>query len=176
MTALREWFHLVTDVGDLHVKRTREATPEERVELARELDILACQELQVSCAIAALGKGHYRFEGVLDAVVTQACVVTLEPVETRLSEPISVEFGPPEAVDAGPPGIDEREVLSIPEVEPIEDGKIDVGTVVFGILSSALPAYPRADGASFDWVDPKATADPEADNPFAALAKLKPRP
>jgi uncharacterized metal-binding protein YceD (DUF177 family) len=174
MTALRDWIHLVTDVGDLKVKRTREATPEERVELARELDILDCDALKVSYTLTPLGRDRFQFEGLLEAAVKQACVVSLEPVAAEISEPFSVEFGPPEAFEDEAPSGD-REVLSIPDVEPITDGRIEVGTVVFGLLSAALPQYPKKAGAEFDWVDPKA-ADPEKTSPFAELAKLKPKP
>jgi hypothetical protein len=48
MTALRDWFHLVTDIGERPLARTRQATAEERVELARELDILSCEGLSVA--------------------------------------------------------------------------------------------------------------------------------
>lgn len=175
MTALHDWVHLVTDVGDLKVKRTREATPEERIELARELDIPSCEALKVSYVLTPLGRDRFNFEGFIEAAVTQSCVVTLEPVATEISEAFSVEFGPPDVIDDAAPVSGDREVLSIPDVEPIEEGRIEVGTVVFGLLSAALPPYPRKAGADFDWVDPK-QADPEKTSPFAELAKLKPKP
>lgn len=176
MTALRDWVHLVTDAGELNAKRTREASEEERIELARELDIPACDALKVVYTLTPLGKGRFRFAGTLDAAVTQTCVVTLEPVPARVSEPFSVEFGPAELLEDETVVGGEREISAVPDIEPIAEGRIEIGTVVFGVLSAGLPAYPRAPGAAFDWVDPKASADPEAEKPFAALAKLKPKP
>ncbi|MDP1908904.1 MAG: DUF177 domain-containing protein [Hyphomicrobium sp.] len=157
------------------MSRTRKATPEECIELARELDILACESVSVDYIIKSLGKDRYRFSGTLEAAVAQACVVSLEPVPARISEAFSVELGPPEALDDEAPPTGDREILSMPDVEPIEDGRIDVGTMVFGMISAALDPYPRRADAEFDWVDPKIKADPEAANPFAALAKLKPK-
>ncbi|WP_072396664.1 DUF177 domain-containing protein [Hyphomicrobium sp. CS1GBMeth3] len=174
MTALRDWTHLVTDIPERGLSERRQATDEERVELARELDIPACEALSVAYEIKGLGKGRYRLSGTLDAGITQACVVTLEPVPARLSEPFSVELAPAGDLEDEPSVAGDRVVSSIPDIEPIEDGRIDVGTIVFGVLSSALPPYPRKDGAAFDWVDPKIEAGAEATNPFAALAKLKP--
>lgn len=175
MTALRDWTHLVADIPERGVRESRQATGEERIELARELDVPACESLSVTYEIRPLGAGRYAFSGTLDAEVTQACVVTLEPVPVRLSETFSVEMAPPGTIEDEPPVSGDREVSSIPDIEPIEDGRIEVGAVVFGILSAALPAYPRKEGAAFDWVDPRIAADPGATNPFAALAKLKPR-
>jgi uncharacterized metal-binding protein YceD (DUF177 family) len=172
MTALRDWSYLVTEIPERGLGERREATGEERLELARELDVPACESLTVTYEIRPLGAGRYTFSGSLDAEVTQACVVTLEPVPARVSEAFAVELAPAEALADEPPVAGDREVSSIPDIEPIEDGRIAVGTIVFGILSAALPPYPRKAGAAFEWVDPKAEADPA--NPFAALGRLKP--
>ncbi len=176
MTALRDWTHETGEIGDRTLNRTRQATPEECIELARELDILTCESVSVNYTIKPQGKDRYRFSGTLEASASQACVVTLEPVPERISETFSIDLGPPEALDDEAPTTGDREILSMPDVEPIEDGRIDVGTLVFGMISAALNPYPRRPDAEFDWVDPKIKAEPEAANPFAALAKLKPKP
>jgi len=175
MTALRDWLHLVSDIGDRTLNEKRVATEEERIELARELDIPSCESLRVAYQIKPHGKGRYLFAGALDAEVTQACVVSLEPVPAVISEAFSIELGPAEELGDEPAVEGDREVSSIPDVEPIEEGRIEVGTIPFAVLSAALPSYPRKENAEFDWVDPKAAADPDGASPFAALAKLKPR-
>jgi hypothetical protein len=174
MTALRDWFHLVTDIGERPLARTRQATAEECVELARELDILSCDGLSVAYEIKPLGKDRYNFSGTLETDVTQACVVTLEPVPAHLSEAFSIELGPPELLQEDP-GEDDLEVSSVPDIEPIENGRIEVGTMIFGVISAALEPYPRKPDAAFDWVDPKMKDNPGTASPFAALAKLKPQ-
>lgn len=175
MTALRDWMHLETDMGERGLRATRTATDEERVELARELDIPSCESLRVDYEIKPLGGGRYTFTGTLEADMTQACVVTLDPVPAHVLDTFAVELGPVEALEDAPPESGDREVSSVADVEPIENGRIEVGAIVFGIVSAALPPYPRKAGAEFDWIDPKNAADPEAANPFAALAKLKPK-
>ena len=73
MTALRDWLHLVSDISDRTLNEKRVATEEERIELARELDIPSCESLRVAYQIKPHGKGRYLFAGALDAEVTQAC-------------------------------------------------------------------------------------------------------
>jgi uncharacterized metal-binding protein YceD (DUF177 family) len=175
MTALRDWTHLVTDVGERGLSRTREATSDERVELARELDIPSCERLAVRYDLRPRGAGRYTFMGTLEAAVTQACVVSLEPVGTALAEAFSIDLAPAELLAEEAPET-EREVSSIADVETIEDGCIDVGRIVFGLLSAALDPYPRKEGVDFDWVDPKAKAGEDKMSPFAALERLKPKP
>lgn len=174
MTALRDWFHLVTDITERGLSRTRAATEEERVELARELDILSCDSLNVAYEIKLRGNARYVLEGTLEADVTQACVVSLEPVAARVEEKFEVELGSAEDLVEDPVE-DDVEVSSVPDIEPIENDRIEVGVILFGVLSAALPPYPRKPGVEFDWVDPKAETDPSAASPFAALAKLKPQ-
>lgn len=175
MTALRDWFHFVVDVPERGLSESRDATGEECIELARELDILSCDHLAVSYRIEAAGAGRYTFSGNVEADVAQACVVTLEPVPAHISEAFSVELVPASDLEDEPIVFGDREVSSVPDVEPIEKGRIAAGAIVFGVLSAALPPYPRKDGAAFDWVDPKADpAEEDAENPFAALTKLKP--
>lgn len=177
MTALRDWTHLVADIPERGLARTRTATDEERVELAREFDILSCEALSATYEIKPRGALRYVFSGTLEADVTQACVVTLDPVPAHVSEAFEIELAPPETLLQGSaPAAGDIEVSSVPDVEPMEDGRIEAGRIVFGVLSAALPPYPRKPGVEFDWVDPKVEADPGAASPFAALAKLKPQP
>jgi len=176
MNALRDWVVPVTDAAERPPSVTREATGEERIELARELDILACDRLAVTYQIKPSGPDRYTLAGSLEADVVQACVVTLEPVPARVAEPFSIGLGPAEAIEEELPVAGDREVSSVPDIEIIEDGRIEVGAIVSGVLSAALEPYPRKPGAEFDWTDPKIEADPDGASPFAALAKLKPQP
>ncbi|MEI9901691.1 MAG: hypothetical protein WDN31_18045 [Hyphomicrobium sp.] len=49
--------------------------------LAEALDLPGCRQLVSDFTIRATGKGHYRLAGKVTAHVTQACVVTLDPVD-----------------------------------------------------------------------------------------------
>src|SRR5690606_3226474 len=121
-------------------------------------------------AIRAQGKGRYVMSGRLSARLTQSCVVTLEPVAARIKEDFEVAFWPegslPDVGDA------EVEALSLPEIEPIKNGIIEAGRVLYDTLAAALDPYPRKAEARFDWAEEGGEGD-AADTPFAALKKLK---
>lgn len=170
MTALRDWVHPLNEIGPEGRSEKRSASSEELVELARELDIVACERLAAEYKITPLGGGRYSFTGTLDANVTQACVVSLESVAARIQEDFAITLVPEGTAEDEPVVAGDREVSSIADTAPILDGRIEPGTLIYEVLSAALDPYPRKQGAEFDWVDPKAAAD---EGPFAALAKLK---
>src|SRR6516225_5761731 len=83
MTTLA-WDHAIKDVPDGGMTGQRDAAPDELSALAQALDLIACTRLQAQYAIQPAGGGRYRLSGRLHAEVTQACVVTLDPVESTL--------------------------------------------------------------------------------------------
>ena len=110
---------------------------------------------------------------MLGATVVQACVVSLEPVTTRIDEPVRRSLLPAAAATAA-------EVVVSPEdddeIEPLRD-RIDLGRIATEALALALPAYPRKAGATLAVVDGGAEdpggAPADAPRPFAALAALR---
>lgn len=175
MTMPLEWTYLADEVREHGKRETRHATNDELIELARALDILSCDSLTASYQIRPLPAGNFRFEADVTARVTQACVVTLEPVPAAIQEHISVELRPEHEGDSeDEEGGGDREILGLPDYEVISDGRIDVGALIFEALSTALDPYPRRDGVEFDWVDPKRT-DPATSGAFADLSKWKPK-
>jgi uncharacterized metal-binding protein YceD (DUF177 family) len=148
-----------------------EATPAERAAVARRLDILAVDRLVAELAVKALGGALYRVEGSWEAAVSQACVVTLEPVEAGLSGRIEATYEAADSVAA-----ENGEVTVDPEAadpaEILPSGGIDLGELVVQELAVALDPYPRAPGAEV----PAEYRPPEAEEeagPFAALKALK---
>jgi uncharacterized metal-binding protein YceD (DUF177 family) len=163
-----DWMIETTAVPERGLKGSRTATEAERAALAKALDLMACEALEATYHIRAVGGGAYRLEGGIDAAVTQACVVSLEPIAARVAEAFSVEFRR-DATDEAVEG--EAEILSAAEVEPIENDQIAVGRIVYEALAAGLEPYPRKDDAAFEWTDPKLAEG--AGNPFAVLKKLK---
>lgn len=170
MSEALDWSYRVTEIPQAGLRQTREASEAECARLAETLDIIACRRLVSEFTIKATGKGHYRLAGKVAADVTQACVVTLDPLEGHAEGAFDVEFWPP----ANLPGMpeDEVEALSAAEIEPIEHGRIDVGRIVFETISASIDPYPRKPGAEFR-PDEIAGATPVSISPFAALKKLK---
>ena len=101
----------------------------------------------------------------------QTCVVTLDPVTTRVDQEVARTFLPAATASA--------EVfvdLDDDEIEPLGD-RIDLGLVAIEALALALPAYPRRPGATLEAASAAgrgvAPLDEAELKPFAALAALR---
>jgi uncharacterized protein len=161
----------VSEIPDAGLSVTRTATSGELSAIAQALEIVSCEAVMVDYAIRPLGEGRYRMSGRLSARLTQSCVVSLAPIPQTLEESFDVTFWPGASLPQVGDG--EAEVLSVPEIEPIEHGAIEAGRVLFEILSAALDPYPRQAGARFAWEDPAGIAEQSRSGPFASLKKLK---
>lgn len=153
------------------------ATPAELGSIARLLDLAALDAMALSYRLTRGGEGRVHLSGRLTAQVTQACVVSLEPVAASIDVPVEVDFWPAplfEALEhsAGEPG--HTGLLDWPE--PIVDGKIDLGSILYETLATTLDPYPKREGASFQWPQgAPQPPQPAKTGPFAALAALKRR-
>ncbi len=165
------WPIATRDVPAGQLKGSFTASAAERTAIAAALELKDCVALEVPYTLRLGGNGAYRLKAQLTADVVQTCVVTLEPVAARVDEPISVEFSEGAVTDdtvvSGTVDLDDDT-----DVEPIVNGVMDVGRVVFETLAASLDPYPRKAGVAFDWNDPKGEPVKPA-NPFAVLAKLK---
>ena len=153
------------------------ASEAERKAIAKMLDLVALERLAFTYRLTRGGEGRLHLTGRLAANVTQTCVVSLDPVATRLDIPVEVDFWPAfllEALESNSEEPGHTGLLDWPEA--IVDGKIDLGPLVYEALATALDPYPKRPGASFDWSqqDPE-QAEISRTGPFAALAALKRR-
>lgn len=145
------------------------ATAEERSALAKRFELLAIDRLEARIRLRRTrGRAELRLSGEIKAEVTQACVVTLAPVQGTANGEFTVLYGtapPASDVEIDPEG----DALW----EPLPEGPLDVGELVAQEMALALDPYPRAPGAVLDpgWNPPPAPE--EKVNPFAALAKLR---
>lgn len=151
-----------------------EATEAEMQDIARLLDLIALAGLAFRYRFEHGGGGRWRLEGHLRADVTQTCVVSLDPVVTRLDMPVEAAYWPASLIlnsahDPEEPA--SHETLDWPEA--IVDGKIDLGPLVYETLATALDPYPKRAGASFDWSQGGDEAESVKTGPFAALRALK---
>ena len=136
------------------------------------------------------GKGEgglLRLSGHLSAEVSQACVLTLEPVARRIEEDFtllySLEPGPaPAGAEGTGAAAGAAEVVVDPEAEdpaePLGPGGLDLGEAVAQQLAVALDPYPRAPGAALAETGDIGAAGGTGVGPrgvFAALEVLKRR-
>jgi uncharacterized metal-binding protein YceD (DUF177 family) len=145
--------------------------------IARLMGAQSLRKLRFTGRLIPIDPAGWLLEGDLGATVIQTCVVTLEPVTTRIDQPVRRRFLPLRAPRAA-------EVLIAPdeddEIEAL-GSRIDLGLVALEALALALPAYPRKDGA----VLPPGMASgsgagtgddtppDETTRPFAGLAALR---
>jgi uncharacterized metal-binding protein YceD (DUF177 family) len=136
------------------------ATPGECAALADRFGILSIESLAAELRLGLEAEGTVLAEGRIAASLTQACIVTLEPVAQAVDVPVAFRLLPPgrEPQD-GPEDIDEIEC---------PDGVADLGEAVAEQLALAIDPYPRAPGAEL----PEEATDRSADA-FAALAALR---
>ncbi len=188
-TPAPEWSHKtdVTDIGDVPVRKTMTASPQQRKDLARRLDVESLDRVEARLVITRTdGNRLLHVAGTLEASVTQLCVVTLDPVSSDISCEIEGWFAEENHIvsiakarherqsrkaDAEVEMLDERD-----DPEAIIDGHIDLGELVSQHLMLALDPYPHKEGVVLEDIAPSVAGGgtPEKRvNPFAALKDWK---
>ncbi len=170
------WSHILR-IADLPGRRptTFNLTSDEATTraIATDLDLLGLRKLRFAGELSPMNARDWRLVGQLGATVTQPCIVTLEPVTTRIDEDVARTYASKLA-----------EFIAGSEVEMSEDDSveqltkvIDIGALMVEALALALPLYPRADGAElaqavFTEPGKEALTDDDA-KPFAGLKGLR---
>ena len=156
-----------------HVTLTPDAP--QRASLAVALDVPAIKKLKFDVALIPMGKRDWRLEGVMGATVQQECVVTLEPISTRIDEDVVRTY----VADFDHPNEEEVELSEDDTADPLP-ATLDLYDVALEALALSLPAYPRKDGAEtgtdgramFTEPGKEAMTDEQA-RPFAGLGALR---
>ncbi|MBM1309163.1 DUF177 domain-containing protein [Sulfitobacter mediterraneus] len=149
----------------------RPETPQREL-IAQELDLSALRKLAFEGTIAPQGKTDWTLTARLGATVVQPCVVTLDPVTTRIDVDVTRHF------------VSDFEEIEEAEAEMPEDDStealgqwIDPAMVMMEALALAVPDYPRKTDAELGqmvYTKPGETPMTDEDaRPFAGLAALK---
>ena len=159
-----------------------ELAPDEaaRQAVAKVANVVALPRLKATFNLTRYGAEGLRVQGRVLATVVQNCVVTLEPIESRIDEAVDLVFLPEPGEQPSLPSDDEGalDVAAFHALETDEPpetlvgGAVDLGTLATEFLILGIDPFPRKEGAVFD--APPA-GDP-ASHPFAALAALKKEP
>ena len=144
-----------------------------RAQMAEQLGLRGLRKLSFRGQLRGIGKRDWELTGELGATAEQSCVITLEPVTTRVDVPLRRQF-----LEHMPePSTDEE--MEMPEddtSEPLAE-YIDLPRVLSEALALALPDYPRKDGAALTQTTFAAPGtvpmSDEQAKPFAGLAALK---
>tara|TARA_R110002020_G_scaffold27382_1_gene88264 strand:+ start:97 stop:642 length:546 start_codon:yes stop_codon:yes gene_type:complete len=140
--------------------------------IAQQMDLSALRKLSFTGTLRSIGRTDWQLQGQLGATVVQPCVVTLEPVTTRIDAPIErryvADFADPDEPEAEMPEDDTTERLG---------AWIDPAAVMVEALALHIPLYPRKDEAEMGqlvYTEPgQAPMTDEDARPFAGLAGLR---
>lgn len=140
--------------------------------ISEMLGLSGLRKLRFVGEISAQGKSDWRIDAQLGATVVQPCVVTLEPVSTRIDQPVTrlylAAYEEPEGSEVEMPEDD--------TVEPLPK-EIDLSAVMIEALALHIPTYPRASDAGLDqtvFTEPgKSPLTDDDVRPFAGLAALR---
>lgn len=153
-----------------------EVSPDDagRAALARDLGLLGLRKLRLAGRLIPEGTRDWRLEAMLGATVVQPCVVTAEPVTTRIDEPVLRRY----LAEMPEPEGEEVEMPEDDSAEPLP-AALDLGAVLAEALALALPLYPRSEGAAlgearFAGPGVMPMTDDDA-KPLAGLAALRDR-
>lgn len=147
----------------------------QRDALAELHGLLSVEALVAEILISNWKRSGVRVSGRVTATISQACIVTLEPVEERLDETFEALFVPEGSRLAKPRLSGEGELLLDAEgddaPETFSGDTIDVGQIAEEFFALGINPYPRKAGAAWS----AATSEPEAERPaaFARLAELR---
>lgn len=140
--------------------------------LADELNIKGLRKLRFTGSISTKGRRDWQLSATLGVSVLQDCVVTLEPMTTRIDEKVERFF----VSDFSEPDDPEVEMSADERVETLED-TIDPFAVMTEALALLITPYPRKEGAELGaavYSQPGvAPLQDEDTKPFAGLAALK---
>lgn len=156
-----------------------EADTAERAALAERFGVPAVLSLGYRARATRWGRDGWRIVGQAEARLEQTCVVTLEPVETVVTEPFDRRFVPESALDRPSPGGELELDSAMVDGPDGFSGSIDLGEIAAEAVALGIDPYPRREGAEVGRVlsGPKG-AEPltdEAARPFAGLAALRRR-
>jgi uncharacterized metal-binding protein YceD (DUF177 family) len=160
------------NAGDTVSFAADEAT---RAAIAKWSDVLSLEKLDVTVVIAKLGPTRYGLDFTLAADVTQACVVTLEPVPAHIAHHFRRELlftGParhkPEPDDSVPDVV--LDLAKEEGPEEIQSLHYDLAAPALEEYVLSLEPYPRRPGVAFT---PKSEPSEAPESPFAVLKDLK---
>ena len=143
-----------------------------RKAMADELGLRSLRKARLTGQAIPEGKSDWRIDAKLGATAVQECVVTLEPVTTRIDTGLTRSY----RADMPAPKGDEMEM---PEDDTIEalPASLDLMQVLTEALALALPDYPRAEGVELGeavFAAPGVTPMTDQDaKPLAGLAALR---
>ena len=148
------------------------ANDAERASIANWLSLIVLDRLEATVEAIPTDDGGVRLHAEFEADVVQSCVITLEPLSTRLQEAFEILYvlEIPRQISARTGESTVDVALDVEEPELLVGNIIDAGAAIAEHLVLALDPYPRKSGAALETKNEGAEG---AEHPFAALQRLK---
>ncbi len=153
-------------IGDEAQMVEIEADEAERAALAKRFGLIEIERLMARFAVRRDAQG-IAAQGRVEAVLTQACSVTGDPLPAKVDEPVTLRF-----VE----GDDTQDEVELNEGDvdmiPYDGGAIDLGEVAAETMALALDPFVRGPNAEAELKAAGVISEEEA-RPLGALAGLK---
>lgn len=155
-----------------------EANERERVDLAKLWQVVSVKALTADLQITRWKKDGVRLKGRVTADIVQSCVVTLDPVESKIGEDFEQIFVPEGSKLARIVTNEAAEMILDPDgpdlPEAFAGDTIDAGVAVAEFAALAIDPYPRKAGIEFsDHLEGDGDGKSGRPNPFAVLKDWK---
>lgn len=140
--------------------------------LIKEFGVEDLRKVRLFGEIRSRGKRDWELKATIGATIAQICVVSLEPMNTRIDTPVNRIF----MANLSTPDEEEVEMPEDDSVEPLGT-EIDVFALLVEALALFTPEFPRKEGAALGeavFAEPGVAPMRDEDaKPFAGLAALK---
>ncbi|HEY0107769.1 MAG TPA: hypothetical protein VGB91_16930 [Rhizomicrobium sp.] len=162
------------DLGRAGAEIRVDAAGDDLARIARWADVRAVNGFGATVSLRKHSADRFSLDAELVADIVQDCVVTLEPVASRIVKPVHRELHLTQRIRTRPgesiplnPGAGDDEVP-----EEIDNLTYDLAAPLLEEFVLAIDPYPRAPGVEF-----ATAADPEVrpESPFSVLKSLKNR-
>ncbi|RWE30585.1 MAG: DUF177 domain-containing protein [Mesorhizobium sp.] len=150
-----------------------EADPAQRAALAEAHGLLSVEAYRAELLVTSWKRNGVKVGGRVEADITQACIVTLDPVQAHIDEPVEALLLPEDS-KLGRQGFDGGgEILLDADgpdsPETFSGDTIDVGALAEQFFGLAIDPYPRKPGASLDAGDDTGSAENEFQQKLRSL-------
>ncbi|MBZ9678961.1 YceD family protein [Mesorhizobium sp. ES1-1] len=150
-----------------------EADATQREALAAEHGLLSVKAYRAELLVTSWKRNGVKVSGRVEADITQACIVTLDPVESHIDEAVDALLLPEDSklarhgFDSGGEILIDAEGPDSPET--FSGDTIDVGALAEQFFGLAIDLYPRKQGVSLDVGDDTGPAENEFQQKLRSL-------
>ncbi|WEX07455.1 DUF177 domain-containing protein [Chelativorans sp. AA-79] len=153
-----------------------EADPEQRSDLARMHGLLSVERYRAELVVRPWKKDGVQVSGRVEADITQACTVTLDPLPARIDTEV-VAILVPEGSRLARIEADSGEIFVEPDgddlPEVFEGDSVDVGALAEEFFELAIDPYPRKAGSQIGGPAEDEDAQEGGGPLYEAMKKLK---